>query len=817
MPDVSGETRQEICVLLLEDSEIDAELLAAHLSKAQISFKLHRVVNRREFVAALEEGACEVILADYSLPDFDGLSALNIARALQPDIPFIFVSGVVGEEFATNALKRGATDYIMKRNLTRLATAVERALDQARERRERRAAEQALSRSEMRARLAIEGAELGLWDFDPRTGEMNWDERCRSMFGLDADDEVNFDAYLARIHPDDRRRMADAVADAITYHPDKSGAYAEEYRTIGPDGRERWVSSRGQAQFEQGVCTRFVGIVRDITDERLAQEGLRRLTGDLERQVAERTAERDRIWRLGRDLFTVAGLDGRLRRVNPAWLNQLGYHPDALVGSDFSLLIHHEDAPALADAVRRLGEGEVIERHENRLRHANGSWRWISWTAVPEGEAFYAIGRDITEQRLAAEAPAQRNRELAEQIEERERVEQTLRQMQRLEAVGQLTSGVAHDFNNLLTVILGNISFVERWMTKEGVDGKIADRIGHMRTAAERGATLTAQMLAFSRKQKLEPKPLDLNETVGGMRELLQSTMGGSVRLETVLKPDLWPALVDPTQIELIILNLAINARDAMEVGGGLTVETANVTLNAAPTRPEEPPPGQYVQLSVSDTGPGMSAEVLAKAFEPFFTTKEIGKGSGLGLAQVYGFAKQSGGGVRIETKVGEGTTVKVFLPRAATQARSELVSKAAPRQTADASTRTVLVMDDDSAVREITAAMLMDLGFRVVEAGSGSAALDVLRTDQRIDILLADYAMPGMNGVEAARSAVELRPGLPVLFITGYADLKALRDVGEDRIIQKPFRDDELSRKVAAALGAAAEAAQKVVPLRRK
>jgi signal transduction histidine kinase/ActR/RegA family two-component response regulator len=445
----------------------------------------------------------------------------------------------------------------------------------------------------------------------------------------------------------------------------------------------------------------------------------------------------------------------------------------------------------------------------------DGSWRWIAWTATPEGDAFYAVGRDITAEKSVTAALEQRNRELAEQIEERERVEHALRQMQRLEAVGQLTSGVAHDFNNLLTVILGNISFVERALAKQGVNGPVSERISHMRTAAERGAKLTGQMLAFSRRQKLEPKPIDLNETVAGMRELLQSTMGGAVRLEAVLKPDLWPALVDPTQIELIILNLAINARDAMEVGGGLTVETANVVLTDQPTRPEEPPPGEYVLLSVSDTGPGMSPEVLAKAFEPFFTTKEIGKGSGLGLAQVYGFAKQSGGGVRIETKQGEGTTVKVFLPRAAAPARREPERAVQPRARASGSARRVLVMDDDSAVREVTAAMLRELGYSVVEAGSGGAALDVLRGDEPVDILLADYAMPGMNGAEAARQAVQLRPGLPVLFITGYADLKALRDVGEDRIIQKPFRDDELSRKVQAALGEAAAESDKVVPFR--
>jgi signal transduction histidine kinase len=232
---------------------------------------------------------------------------------------------------------------------------------------------------------------------------------------------------------------------------------------------------------------------------------------------------------------------------------------------------------------------------------------------------------------------------------------------------------VAHDFNNLLTVILGNITFVERAMPS--ADPAIAKRVGHMRTAAERGASLTAQLLAFSRKQKLAPKALDLNDAVAGMRELLQSTMGGSIRIETVLKPGLWPALVDPTQIEMIILNLAINSRDAMEVGGGLTIETNNVTITRTPSRPEEPLPGEYVELSVSDTGPGMPDEVLAKAFEPFFTTKAVGKGSGLGLAQVFGFAKQSGGGVRIDTKIGEGTSVRVYLPRAA----AEEVSAAAP------------------------------------------------------------------------------------------------------------------------------------------
>jgi signal transduction histidine kinase/DNA-binding response OmpR family regulator len=309
------------------------------------------------------------------------------------------------------------------------------------------------------------------------------------------------------------------------------------------------------------------------------------------------------------------------------------------------------------------------------------------------------------------------NRQLLEQIEERERVEATLRQMQRLEAVGQLTSGVAHDFNNLLTVVLGNIRFLEKGMTDE--NPKTAQRLSFMRQAAERGAKLTSQLLAFSRRQRLEPKPIDLNEAVQGMRDLLESTMGGSVQIETVLRRELWPALVDPTQIELVVLNLAINARDAMEVGGRLTVETSNVTLGAA-QRPQEPPAGDYVMIAVGDTGSGMPPEVLAKCFEPFFTTKDIGKGSGLGLSQVLGFAQQSGGGVRIDTREGEGTTVRVYLPRATARSRAQLNEPATPLADPLNEACKILLVDDDHGVREITSSMLQEMGHVVLEAGSG-------------------------------------------------------------------------------------------------
>jgi signal transduction histidine kinase len=407
---------------------------------------------------------------------------------------------------------------------------------------------------------------------------------------------------------------------------------------------------------------------------------------------------------------------------------------------------------------------------------------------------------------------ASANRQLLAQMEERERVESTLRQMQRLEAVGQLTSGVAHDFNNLLTVVLGNIAFLEKGLAEAGIDGKLAQRLGYMRAAAERGAKLTDQLLSFSRRQRLEPKPLDLNGIVAGMRDLLQSTLGGSIGVETTLSHGLWPALVDPTQLELAVLNLAINARDAMETGGRLSVATRNVTLDA-PLFPEEPPAGDYVEIRVSDSGFGMSAEVRAKAFEPFFTTKEIGKGSGLGLSQVLGFAKQSGGGVRIASQPGEGTTIHIYLPRAKTKPLGTPAPGPAARRQ-EAAQANVLLVDDDNAVREVTAAILREFGYVVVEAGSGGAALELVDNDPTLDLALIDFAMPGMNGAEVARQVQAKRPALPILFITGFADRAALAGVSEARVVRKPFVIDELQDKVRLAL--ADRSSGNVVSLRR-
>jgi signal transduction histidine kinase len=480
----------------------------------------------------------------------------------------------------------------------------------------------------------------------------------------------------------------------------------------------------------------------------------------------------------------------------------------------FILLTEHggglERNPAAAQLTAILGNVSFLERpfHPTTLvsmvqTALRGRRRQTEWRKLNE-ELELRV-----EERTAELAAA--NRQLLSQIEERERVESTLRQMQRLEAVGQLTSGVAHDFNNLLTVVLGNIGFLERGLADHGIDGRLRQRLGYMRSAAERGAKLTDQLLSFSRRQRLEPRPLDLNVAVAGMRDLLQSTMGGSIRIETRLAADLWLAMVDPTQLELAILNLAINARDAMEVGGTLAVATRNVTLRA-PGGPEDPPAGAYVAICVSDTGQGMSEEVLARAFEPFFTTKEVGKGSGLGLSQVLGFAKQSGGGVRIDSRPGHGTAVHIFLPRAEASVQPATARPAGRNGEHPGRGATVLLVDDDNAVREVTRAMLHDLGYLVLEAGSGGAALDLIDRTPKLDLMIVDFAMPGMNGGEVARLARMRRTNLPVLFITGFAERSTIDGIDQPQILRKPFMEEELAERVRVVLAAAASA---MAPLR--
>ncbi len=387
---------------------------------------------------------------------------------------------------------------------------------------------------------------------------------------------------------------------------------------------------------------------------------------------------------------------------------------------------------------------------------------------------------------------------LQQEAMERRRAEDALRQSQKMEAVGQLTGGVAHDFNNLLTVILGNASEARRLISAE--QGNLEKHVATIERAGERAATLTNRLLAFSRRQPLAPRTVDLNRLVSDMSELLHRTLGEATLIETVLGARLWLTRVDPNALENALLNLVINARDAMQRGGKLTIETANLYLdeNYAATDPEVVP-GQYVMLAVTDTGTGMTEEVRARVFEPFYTTKPIGRGSGLGLSMVYGFVRQSGGQVRIYSEVGNGTTVKIYLPRWFGEEDPTQPNHSIARQIPGEGQETILVVEDDEEVRSYAVRTLRNLGYHVLEAGNAEEALGFIRA-QRIDLLFTDIGLPNTDGRQLATGARELQPTLKVLFTTGYARNaivhNGMLDADVD-MIPKPFRAEALGRIV--------------------
>ncbi|MFL5268139.1 MAG: ATP-binding protein [Stellaceae bacterium] len=508
--------------------------------------------------------------------------------------------------------------------------------------------------------------------------------------------------------------------------------------------------------------------------------------------------------------------DGQRDYFSRQWVEYTGISEEQQLGLAWvEKVVHPDDRDRIREHWLMAVEAQDQYEADLRIRRADGQYRWFKARGTPVRDGgrivrWFGTCTDITDIVEAREA-SKRNRDelerlviertrnlaaandrLTAEIAERQRTEEALLQAQKLEAVGQLTSGVAHDFNNLLTGVLGNLELLERRLKSEGS----LRRVRAARLAAERGARLTHQLLAFSRKQRLAPTPLDLNRLVSEASDMLFRTIGATVRIETVLTDRLWPALVDPTQIELVLLNLAINARDAMPEGGRLTIRTANVSRGETPA---DLTPGNYVMISVSDTGLGMSEEVLRKAAEPFFTTKEVGKGSGLGLSMVHGVATQSGGGLHIDSRPGRGTTVSVYLPRArrtsAATPESESQSAAVRRG------QTILVVDDDPDVREVAVSSLQALGYCVSGAESGAAALDLLKRNGPVDLLLVDMAMPGMNGVELIKRARQYFPRMRAMLVTGYADIAAFSPADGDLILQKPYRLGRLAESVAEAL----------------
>jgi PAS domain S-box-containing protein len=666
-----------------------------------------------------------------------------------------------------------------------------------------RLAERRLSESEARFRTLANVIPAIAWFTDADGNVIYFNDRWYAYTGQTPEQALSYGS-LAVVHPDDVERMLANWKEAT-----RRGVLCEnEFRCRRHDGAYRWYMARIEPQRDEaGRITGWFGASTDVHDRKLAEAALRESEARLQAAV--------RLVGLG--LYAWDPQTNALRwdaTTKAMW----GLHPDAQVDyGTWRVGVHPDDLARVEAAIERSADPRrdgVYDIEYRVIGRNDGVERWVATrgqTHFDRGRpvSFYGVAIDVTDRKRIETVLERRveartreleeaNRQLREQIAQREMAEAAVRQLQRLDAIGQITSGVAHDFNNLLSVVLTNTRLLSRRLRQtEDHEG-----LELIRAAAKRGAKLTAQLLAFSRKQRLEPEAVDLNSKILSMSELLGVTLGGTANLETVLAPDLWLALVDPTQLELIVLNLAINGRDAMGSGGTLTIQTFNAVIDGEPAGPEAPSPGAYVALAVIDTGVGIPDDVLLRVFEPFFTTKQPGRGSGLGLSQVFGFAKQSDGGVRIDTVVGEGTSVTVYLRRAeqaVDDPGGDGVEAEPPAPTRGQAC--VLVVDDDAVVLTSTLRMLRSLGYAAVGARNGREALRSIADNPQIDLVLTDFAMPGMNGVELARAIRAERPSLPVIFVTGYGDRDELREFGQSHILQKPCAEGDLAATIGAVL----------------
>jgi PAS domain S-box-containing protein len=646
---------------------------------------------------------------------------------------------------------------------------------------ERVRAEQALRDSEARLRVLAEATSDVLYRMSPDWGEMH--ELEGGGFLSDTTDPNR--AWLLDYIPADEQQRVTAAIDAAIR--DKA-IFELEHRVVRTDGATGWTLSRAVPILDADCgIVEWYGAASDVTERREATERLRELNATLEARVEERTAERDRLWTLSEDMLARAGYDGRMSAVSPAWTRVLGFAEGELLTRPYADLMHPDDVGATLAGLSQMGETGILT--------ASGAWKSIEWTVAPEpnGVNFIAIGRDVTLER-------EREAELA-------KAQEALRQSQKMEAVGQLTGSLAHDFNNLLAGISGSLELMQTRLQQ----GRVNDVDRYMAAAqgaAKRAAALTHRLLAArERQQALDPKPTNVNRLVSGMEELVRRTVGPAINFEFVGAAGLWPALVDPPQLENALLNLCINARDAMPDGGRITIETANRWLDERAARQHDMPEGQYLSLCVTDTGTGMTPDVIARVFEPFFTTKPIGEGTGLGLSMIYGFAMQSGGQVRIYSEVGQGTTVCIYLPRHHGEIEDEGASSRTivldrPEQSA-----TVLIVDDEPTVRMLITDILEDLGCSAIEASDSAAGLKILQSDVRIDLLVTDVGLPGgMNGRQMADAARVVRPDLKVLFITGYAENAV---VGNGHlapgmaVLTKPFSVETMAARIRSLLEA--------------
>lgn len=791
--DVTG---KPIRILMVEDSALDAELITLQLSRAGLPFTAERTWSDQGMRDALANNDFDVILADHVLPGFSGDLALELAGALAPEVPFIFVSGTLSEELAVEALKRGARDYVVKSRLQRLPDAILRAINEAQERRRLLQVENELRESHQRLRLITDSLPALIAYLDREHHYRFANQAYMEWHGLDPEAMVGRHA---------REMVGEEGFAALQEHLDKvlRGERVSfetlAHRRVGPPRHAQvdFVPELGP----EGAVLGYYAMARDIGELKQVQALLTASNESLERQVSERTSalhrSESRLQALFESSFqhqNLLTLDGHIIDTNSASLAAILATKEEVRGAlycESAWFASTEGVPAIVcQAVLEAAAGNA-SRHELDLLLPTGK-RTFEFSFRPLLDHQGTITAVVSE---AVETTARRQ------------AEEALRQSQKIEAVGQLTGGIAHDFNNILTVIAGNVEYAKLLTERLGdvADGSTR-ALDNALKGVMRAANVTQRLLAFSRRQPLRSLPVDLNAQLRDMEDMLHRSLGELVQLEIVHHPDIWCVEVDPSQLEASVLNLAVNARDAMPEGGRLVIEVDNAHLdNDFTAQNPDVPPGHYAMLRVKDTGHGMSAETLTRVFEPFFTTKEVGRGTGLGLSMVYGFVKQSGGHVLVDSAPGAGTSITLLFPRSAAElpqaGQTEHRGLGGYEMQEEA---TVLVAEDNDDVRAYTVDTLRQLGYRVLEAHDGASAMRLLeRTDVDVDLLFSDIVMPGMSGWELAKRALAHKPALRVLFTSGYPrDIDASGAVGRNiAILGKPFTRSDLARSIRGSL----------------